>query len=394
MIPIETDIAIIGAGIVGSAAAYAITRPDAPGRRVLLIEQDTSYRTCSTARSAGGIRQQFSTPENIALSQVTLATLKSLKRDFGSDAEVSFREQGYLLLASPSGANILKSNVELQRRHGADIQLAEPQKLKLQFPWLSDVGLAAGSYTTTGEGWADPSALMNLLRNAAMTRGAKLIHGRVTVLKDQSGKCAELTLDTGQTVRANHIIIAAGAWSGAVAAVAGSQIPVEPRKRFVYVVDCRKAPENLRSAPLTVDPTGVWFRPEGNTFICGVSPSEADEPAVGDLETIDEQPFYDHVWPALAGRIPAFEAIKLVGSWAGYYDYNTFDQNALIGRLPGLKNTYTATGFSGHGFQQAIGAGRALAELIEFGRYVTLDLTRFGLDRIARNTPLRELNVI
>ena len=146
-------------------------------------------------------------------------------------------------------------------------------------------------------------------------------------------------------------------------------------------------PPALRQAPLTVDPCGVWFRPEGRTFICGRSPTPAQEPADRDLDAIDHAFFDDEIWPQLAARVPAFEAVKVVGAWAGFYDYNTLDQNGIIGAHPGIANLYFANGFSGHGLQQAPAVGRAIAELIIAGRYLTLDLTRLGYERIARAPP-------
>jgi FAD-dependent oxidoreductase domain-containing protein 1 len=187
---------------------------------------------------------------------------------------------------------------------------------------------------------------------------------------------------------------AAGPWAGELAALAGLALPVEPRKRFVYVIDCREASDALRKAPLTVDPSGVWFRPEGRFFLCGKSPEESEEPSPTDLETIDHAFFDAEVWPQLAQRVPAFESVKVVNAWAGYYDYNTLDQNAVIGPHLQLGNLYFANGFSGHGAQQGAAAGRAVAELIVHGAYQTIDLSRLGYARIAQGRPLLERNVI
>ena len=394
MTTLSTDVAIIGAGIIGSATAYALKSTFRSSRSVLLIEMDTSYRYASTPRSAGGIRQQFSTPENIALSQATLAFVKSMQDDFGVDADVGFKERGYLLLAGPRGREIVAENVAIQQSHGASVELAGADDLSERFSWLSVKGLTAGAFSTQGEGWADPALLMGALRKRAIGDGARLHSGTVTGLAVDGSRVKALQLADGTTVLATAVVIAAGAASGAVAAMAGARLPVEPRKRYVYVIACRAPSESLSKAPLTVDPSGVWFRPEGAGFICGVSPDESNEPAADDLDQIDEAPFYDVVWPTLAERVPEFEAVRLAGAWAGYYDYNTFDQNALIGRLPGYDNLLTATGYSGHGFQQAIGSGRGLAELIEHGRFRSLDLSRLSPDRVERGIVVRETNVI
>jgi glycine/D-amino acid oxidase-like deaminating enzyme len=392
---VETaDIVIVGAGIVGSASAYFLSIDAASaGRRIVMIERDPSYGQSSTSRSAGGLRQQFSTPENIAMSQVTLSVFRSLKAMFGADADVDFREQGYLLLATPQTRPLLADNVALQQSMGADIALLERDALARQFPWLMADGLAVGGFGRSGEGWFDPPSLAALFRKAAQARGVVILHDSVIAI--EVGPQAEaVQLAGGRRIACGALVNAAGPWAGALAALAGLQLPVEPRKRTVYVIDSRAAPEALRQAPLTVDASGVWFRPEGRVFLCGLSPDEAHEPPATDLDTIDQTFFETEVWPRLALRVPAFESIKVVNAWAGYYDTNTLDHNAVIGPHPEVANFYFANGFSGHGAQQAAAAGRAIAELILHGGFQTLDLTRLGYARIATGEPLLERNVI
>jgi FAD-dependent oxidoreductase domain-containing protein 1 len=390
--PAPADIVIIGGGIVGSATAYHLTRLKAG--RVVLIERDPSYAFCSTARSAGGVRQQFSTPENIALSQATLGVLRRLTDEFGHDAAIPFREQGYLILASAGGADVLAQNTEIQRAHGADTTLFDAAGLARRFPWLSLEGVAAGAFGPSGEGWIDPVLLMTLLRKAAIAQGAEVVTGEVSAIAQDGGRVGNVTLRDGRQITCGAVVNAAGPQAGHVASLAGLVLPVEPRKRYVYVIDSRRASEPLRAGPLTVDPGGVWFRPEGRTFLCGVSPDEASEPPAEDLDHVDHGPFEEIVWPALAARVPAFEEAKLLSAWAGYYDYNTLDQNGIIGAHPVVGNFYFANGFSGHGLQQGYGCGRAIAELITSGRFQTIDLTRFGYSRIGDGRPLLELNVI
>jgi glycine/D-amino acid oxidase-like deaminating enzyme len=392
---VETaDVVIVGGGIVGSAAAYFLsTDPAFRGRRIVIVERDTAYREASTARSAGGLRQQFSTPENIAMSLFTLAMFRRLKTIFGADADVAFREQGYLIMATADGAPQLAENVALQQSMDADIASLSSGALRRHFPWLSAEGVAAAAFGASGEGWFDPISFATLMRNAAVANGVSVVHDRVTGIEVR-GRAESLSLAGGGRIACASLVNAAGPWAGELAALAGARLPVEPRKRFVYVLGCREASEALRQAPLTVDPSGVWFRPEGRVFLCGKSPEQDREPEAADLDAIDYAFFEQEIWPQLAARVPAFESVKVVNAWAGYYDYNTLDQNAVIGPHPEIANIYFANGFSGHGAQQAAAAGRAIAELIVHGAFRTIDLSRLGYHRIAANTPLHERNVI
>lgn len=388
------DVAIVGGGVIGSAIAYFLLGPMGFPGRVIVVEKDPTYADAATSRSAGGIRQQFSTPENIALSRFALETIRGLKARFGADADVAFREQGYLMLASDHGAALLAENVALQCSMGADIALLDAAELAARFPWLAAEGVAGGGFGQSGEGWFDPLGLATLFRKTAVAAGAAVVYDEVTGIDVVGGRVAAVSLAGGGRIACRSLVNAAGAWAGELAALAGVRLPVEPRKRFVYVVDCREPPEALRQAPLTVDPGGVWFRPEGRVFLCGKSPAENEEPAVGDLDHIDHAFFEQEVWPALAARVPAFESLKVVSAWAGYYDYNTLDQNAVIGAHPEIANLFLATGFSGHGAQQAAAAGRAVAELIVHGAFRTIDVGRLGYARIVDHAPLRERNII
>lgn len=390
----SADIVIVGAGIVGSAAAYFLaSAPELAGRRIVLIERDRTFAVGSTARSAGGLRQQFSTPENIALSQATLALIRDVKARFGADADVGWREQGYLLLASAEGAATLAENVAIQKRCAADVALLEGPGLAGTFPWLSTDGLAAGAFGRTGEGWFDPPALAALFRDAARGLGVAVLFGEVVDV-ERGTKIEAVRLAGGRRIACGSLVNAAGAWAGVLAAAAGVALPVEPRKRYVYVIDGREIPTELFKAPLVVDPSGVWFRPEGRYFICGKSPEEAEEPAPHDLDSVDHAFFETDVWPALAARVPAFESIKVVNAWAGFYDMNTLDHNAIIGRHPTLENFYFANGFSGHGAQQGPAAARALAEILIYGKARIADVSRLGYERVIAGQPLRERNVI
>ncbi len=339
------------------------------------------------------MRQQFSTPENIALSLFGLKLVRRLKEEFGPDADAGFKEQGYLILATDQGLPILEENWAVQMAHGADNVILKGEALAECFPWLMTDGLAGGCFGLSGEGWMDPYSMMALFRKAAIAEGVDLIADTVTAVSREAARITSVTLASGETLSCGTLVNAAGAGAGALARLAGVDLPVGPRKRYVYVLDCPGASEALHKAPLTIQPNGVYFRPEGRNFICGLSPEEHEEPHVGDWD-IDYGWFEERIWPVLAERVPAFEAIKVISAWTGYYDYNDLDQNAIIGRHPEVSNLILANGFSGHGFQQGPASGNAVAELVVHGGFRAIDLTRFGYERIARREPLFEKNVI
>jgi sarcosine oxidase len=387
------DVVIVGGAVVGSAVAYFLAGPIGFRGKVLVVEKDPTYAECATSRSAGGIRQQFSTAENIALSSFGAAFVKSAHVTLAVDGEapaLPFVENGYLFLASEAGMAVLRGNHALQRSLGADIALLDADGLKARFPWLETGDLAGGTLGLSNEGWTDPYSLLQAFRRKARALGVTYLADTVTGLEREDGRIVAVRLAEGGRIACGTLVDCAGVRAAEVAAMAGLALPVRPRKRIVYVFDCR---EKLGRVPLVIDPTGVWFRPEHDNYIGGVSPPESEDPDCLDFE-LDYRLFEEVVWPTLAERVPAFAAIKLVRAWAGHYDYNTLDQNAIVGPHPEVPNFLFANGFSGHGLQQSPAVGRAVAELIAHGGFRSIDLTRFSYERVLANQPIIELNVV
>ena len=262
---------------------------------------------------------------------------------------------------------------------------------KTRFPWLEVSDLAAGSLGLRGEGWLDPYSLLQAFRKKAVSQGVEYIRDRVIGIDVEAGRVLGVLLEAGDRLRVETLVNAAGPRAREVAGMTGiPDLPVQPRKRFVYRVHCRNGPSR---APLTIDPTGVYFRPEGPDFLCGVSPEPDQDPDTLDLEMRYDL-FEETVWPTLARRVPAFGTLKLGSSWAGHYAVNTLDQNAILGPHPSLPNFLFANGFSGHGLQHAPGIGRALSELVLYGGYRTIDLRRFGFQRLSSGELIREEKVV
>ena len=382
---------IVGGGVIGAACACFLARDHQID--VTVLERDPSYARASSALSASSIRQQFSTPINIALSQASLAFLRRVGDELavnGARPELGLVEAGYLYLASAAGAAQLQQNHVVQRANGADIELFDAATLQARWPWLATAGIALGAWGARGEGWFDGPALHAAFRRKAIACGAKFVKADAITLEGHAGRARAVIDAQGKRFEADALVLAAGAWTAPLAAQLGFALPVSAKKRDVFVLS---SPAALPGCPLVIDPSGVWLRPEGAYFLAGAPPrgEDADD---APLDAIDHGLFDDVIWPHLAARIPAFEALRVHSAWAGYYEMNAFDQNAVVGALPGWDNAFIACGFSGHGMQHAPAVGSALAERIAGGRYTGLDLSPLGAERLLRNERLIEHNVI
>nr|CAI5844238.1 unnamed protein product [Callosobruchus analis] len=420
--PRYADVVIIGGGAIGSSVAYWLKeRSSIDGIRVVVLEEDSTYKTCSTALSVGGIRQQFSLRENIQMSLFGAEFLRTLKKRFGPDAEVSFHPNGYLLLASEEGAQQLIDNSKLQTELGAVNRVMTRDQLRARFPWMNVDDVEVGCLGLEKEGWFDPWSLLNVLKKGAYEKGAQYINAKAVdflfearediivegveqgTYEGINSLVVEMPDGEHRTIDFACCVIAAGCKSREIAEKArigtgrgmlSIPLPVEKRKRYVYSFNCAKGAPTL-DAPMVVDNSHMYFRREGlgGLFISGMSPDPEDEPPTDDLE-VDYTFFNEKIWPVLFHRVPAFEAIKVAGAWSGFYEYNTYDMNGIIGPHPYYTNLYIATGFSGHGIQQAPAVGRAIAELILDGNFESIDLTRLGFDRLIVDKPMFELRIV
>jgi FAD-dependent oxidoreductase domain-containing protein 1 len=387
------DVLIAGGGVIGSATAYFLLQQPGWRGRVVVIEPDPTYRYAASALSASSIRQQFSSPINIRISQFGVEFLRDLEAGSlpGHEASaIGLVESTYLYLATDAGLPLLAQNVAVQEDCGVDVTLHAREALQERYPWLRTDDLAAGADTSDCEGWFDGYALLTALRRRAEALGAVYLRDRVERIDIRGGRVSTVGLASGERWSCGTLVNATGTASRNLAAQLGIDLPVRARKRCVFVFQCA---EQIPGCPLVIDPSGLWFRPERDRFICGLPSAPDPDVALDDFDVPSES-FDATVWPALAARVPAFEAIRLAGAWAGHYDYNVFDQNALIGPVPGVGNFLLASGFSGHGMQQAPAVGRGLAELIVHGEYRSLDLSPLGYDRYLKRQPLAESNVI
>jgi FAD-dependent oxidoreductase domain-containing protein 1 len=380
------DVIIIGGGIMGSATAYYLMKMD-PALKVAVVERDPSYSRASTTLSLSNVRIQFSLKENIQISQYTMKVLDRFEEEMTVEdrvPKVYFQREGNLFLVDRENRDAAEKAFNLQKDLGCRIEWWPPEKIKAQYP-LYEPGQLVGGTFGPDDGHIDAYAMLMAYKAKARSWGAEYIGDEVAQIRTVGHRVAGVALAAGQTLSAQCVIDCAGAWAAHIADTAGVKLPVIPVKRQVFALDTAVKPE--RPLPLTVLPSGMYFRSEsGGLILLGKS---MDEDPVGFNFSWDEKRFMEILWPELAEFVPAFERLKLVRGWAGLYAVNTLDGNAILGEWPELKGFYLANGFSGHGLQQAPAVGRYLAELI-LTRPVTLDLSIFNPNRILENKPLSE----
>ena len=388
------DIVIAGGAIMGSSVAFFLSRnPDFDGT-VLVVERDPTYEYSSTARTNSCMRQQFSTEVNIRISQFAAEFVRDF-RDWVDDPEapeVPINHFGYMYLAGDEvSAAVLRANQRVQASLRAGTVIMAPDEIASEYPFYNVDDIVCGSHNRVGEGWFDSGTLFDWWRRQARRSGVQYVTDEVVGIARDRDAVAGVELASAGPVGCGALVNATGPRAARTAAMAGLELPVEPRKRFTWIFEAAEPLE--RDLPLTIDPSGVHVRSDGAAYLAGCPP-DVDPPVAFDDFAMDHDIFEEKVWPVLAHRIPAFERIKVTSRWAGHYAYNYFDHNAVVGPHTRVRNFFFINGFSGHGMQQSPAMGRAVAELLCYGEYRTLDLSELGYERIARGKPFIETAII
>jgi sarcosine oxidase, subunit beta len=361
----RADVVIVGGGAIGASTAYHLSRLGVTD--VVLVEREV-LASGSTGRSVGGIRLQYGDELNIRIVQRSLAELQrfpAIVAEAGADVDVDIdlRQNGYLiLLDSEEQLGFFRDALEVQHALGVPSRELTPAQVAELVPQLEVEDLVGATYCPT-DGRAVPDAVVQGYAAAAIAKGLRLRQGcAVTGIRRTGGRIEAVETTKGE-ILTDTVVCAAGAWSAEVAALVELDLPVRGEPHWVFFSrEDGGLPDTL---PLIVDfSSGFYVIRETHGMIFGGRVRD-----VGELAE-----------PAVR-RLPLMAEIPVESSWWGLYDMSP-DNNAIVGRAPGLDGFLFATGFSGHGFQQAPAVGEHLAELV-VGAPPALDLGGFGLERFA-----------
>lgn len=382
------DVLIIGGGVIGCSIAYHLTRRGC--RNVVVVERNT-IGSGSTAKAAGGFRQQFSYETNVRLAMYSINFFEHFheRLELPPDAEgVDFHQIGYLfLLSTPEAFTTFERSAALQQRLGLPVEVLTPEQVGSRWPWLSVHDLVGATYCPT-DGYGRPHNVMQAFATQAQRLGASFVEGaEVSAITRKAARI--MTVETNQgSFSPGSVIICAGPWSGELGRLAGVEIPVQPLRRMCFVTDPFDAiPQD---APMTIEmPNTFHFRPEGAGFMLGTS--DQDEPY--GFHTTMRWEWLERVMEDAAKRVPVLEQAKIHHGWAGLYETSP-DHNAILGPIPGVENLLVATGFSGHGVMQSPATGMIMSEFILDGKAHTLDVSDLGIERFSTGRLHPENHVI
>ncbi len=390
------DVVIVGGAVMGSSAAYFLSEnPNFTGS-ILVVEPDSSYENAQTTRAQNSIREQFSQPVNIQISQFGMDFIDNFHENTQVDGEaplINFRGTGYLFLSEdPDHLAVLDRDSTLQRIHGAEVRMLAPGNIAEEFPFLDTSTLVGARMGSLREGSFDGWSLLQGFRSRAEHNGVTYVTDRVVQLvRGDGGRITSVGLESGRSVSCGYVVNAAGPRARLIAGMVGLELPVEPRARTSFVFDC--ATEIPHNVPLIITPEGVHFRREQHHYMTGAVPLVDTAVEYDDL-AVRRNEFEDLIWPVLAKYVPQFDQVKVITSWGGQYAYNVLDHNLVIGAGSLVPNLIFANGFSGHGLQQAPAVGRGISELVAYGEFRTIDMTALGYERIQKNEAFLENVVI
>ncbi|MFM2310066.1 MAG: hypothetical protein RLY87_2188 [Chloroflexota bacterium] len=381
----SATVVIIGAGVMGASVAYHLALRGCTD--VVLLEQFASEVQGSTARSAAGVRHQFSHELNVRLSQYGIERYKNFAQEVGADS--GLHQVGYLFLMNDqTNWDGYREATLMQQALGVRTRLLTPADIDAIVPDVVTSDLIGATYNPD-DGFCDPhSVAMGYLARARAMGVTVERNAEVRGITHRSGRIVSVETAQG-SIATETVFNCAGSWAGAVAGLAGLAVPIVPYRRNVYVTQ----PTTIipGQMPLTIDvATGFWMRKEHDSLIMGLS--NPNEPAGYNIAV--DWAWLDTVLDAGFARFPRLGEVTLAEKqcWAGCYEI-TPDHMPILGRHPDLPSFINAAGFSGHGIMHAPATGLLMAEELLDGRAHTFDITPLRIERYKTGS-IFERNII
>ena len=381
------DVIIIGGGVMGCATAYYLLKSDSK-LNVAILEMDPTYEKASTPLSDGNTRIQFNIKENILMSQYGLEVLARFAEEMeveGERPDPAFRQQGNLFVLDEASKDESHDGLLLQQSLGCEVHWLMPEEVQAHYPLFNLKDCVAGTFGLQ-DGTMSPVAVLMGYKNKVVSLGAKYIQAEVVEVLREGDQVCGVKFASGEILNSNIVMNAAGAWAPKLAKTAGVILPINPTKRQVTVIETIARSERI--LPLLVLPSGLYCIHESEGIFTVGKSLPTDYVGYDDFNW-ERKIFEDVLWPELVEYIPEFDRLKILRGWAGLYEVNTLDGNAILGEWPELSGFFLANGFSGHGFQQCHAVGRYIAELL-LGQEPVLDLSIFSPKRILENRPVFE----
>lgn len=380
-LPSSAEVVVIGGGVIGTSVAAHLARA---GSNVVILERDT-LGSGSSAKPLGGVRATFSEPGNITLGQRSLESYERFASEWGTD--IGLHQVGYLFVCrTEKEAAAVEQSVLLQNRLGGSSRMVTPSEAVTLSPYL-DPGVVVAASHSPRDGFAEPARVVAGYAADASRRGVVICDHVAVVELEQDGAGVGVVHTTRGSIRAQIVVIAAGAWSGGIGRMAGVTLPITPvRRQIGFTGKLAPAPPVM---PFTIDlGSTLYYHNAGDGLLLGISDPD-QEPGFDRDFTHDWLPAFDRAASIVA---PSLVGSRLAGGWAGLYE-DTPDRNALIGKATTPENLYYAAGFSGHGFLQAPAVGELLSDLI-LDRPSFMDVSSFSADRFERAAALSEVHII
>jgi sarcosine oxidase subunit beta len=378
----SADVVIAGGGISGCALAYQLAKRKVD---VVLLERET-LGSQSTGKCAGGVRQQFSTEDNVRVMRLAVKLLESFEQETGHPAD--FRQIGYLFaFTQPQQVEDFRHNMEMWHRVGlTEARWVDPAEAAKMVPILNVEDVLGCTFCPT-DGIASPADVTIGYATAAKRLGARLREGvEVTGIDVASGRVQGVRTLAGD-IATRLVINCAGPWAASIGRMAGLEIPVLPYRRHIAVTGT--FPAVPRNTPMTVDfHTSLYFHPEGDGVLMGMSDRSEPPAYVTDVNW----EFLEKMFEQAAHRAPALAGAGVKTAWAGLYE-STPDHQAILGPIAEVEGFWCAAGYSGHGFMQAPAAALLVTQLL-LDKKSDIDISSFAFERFARGSLVTERNII